>query len=79
MRRNRKVFIIGNSYFSYLASQLKSSLDKEIVYAKYPFNVLATTDEINSFIVKLECEKDDIIVLDGMGNSLLQGMLTPKY
>ena len=77
--RNSKVFIIGNSNFSYLASQLKSSLDEEIVYAKYPFNVIATTDEINSFIVKLECEKDDIIVLDGMGNSLLQGMLTPKY
>ena len=39
----------------------------------------ATDLEIKTFFDKLNLEKSDILVLGGNGNSLIQGMLTPKY
>ena len=77
--RNKRVFIVGNSNFKFLSSQLKSSLNEEIIYVKYTFNILATVDEIESFMDNIECGSNNIIILDGMGNSLVQGMLIPKY
>ena len=76
---NNRVFISGNSNFAMVHAQLSKSLDEEVVYIKYPFNAFAKPIEIQNFMDKLKLRKGDILVLEGQGNSLIQGMLTPKY
>ena len=77
--KNNRVLIAGNSNFAMMHAQLSKSLDEEVVYIKYPFNVFAKPIEIQNFIDKLKLRKGDILALEGQGNSLFHGMLTPKY
>ena len=77
--KNNRVLIAGNSNFAMIHAELSKSLDEEVVYIKYPFNAFAKPIEIQNFIDKLKLRKGDILVLEGQGNSLFQGMLTPKY
>ena len=74
-----RVFIIGNSNLGVMNRALESTLDEETVYVKYTFNIFATDLEIKTFFDNLKLGKSDIVVLGGNGNSLIQGMLTPRY
>ena len=49
------------------------------IYVQYPFDIFADSTEISEFVDSLELTKADVIVLGGQGNSLLQGMSTPKF
>ena len=49
------------------------------IYVQYPFDIFADSTEISEFVDSLELMKVDVIVLGGQGNSLLQGMSTPKF
>ena len=74
-----RVLVIGDSILSTLSTELEKTIEDTVVYEKYPFDVLAKISEIESFIAGLSLGKSDIVVLGGQGNSLLQGMLTPKF
>ena len=74
-----RVLVIGNSNFERISAELKTTIEDTVVFIKYPFNILANDDEISEFVDSLKLTPVDVIVLGGQGNSLFQGMTTPKY
>ena len=76
---NTRVVVVGNSNLKLISEELNKTIKDTVVYVKYPFNIFANSNEISAFIDSLELKKADVLVLGGQGNSLLQGMLTPKF
>jgi len=74
-----RIMVASNSNMLTLQTELKKTIEDTFILNKYPFNILAEQSEIESFVAGLELTKSDIIVLGGQGNSLLQGMATPKF
>ena len=76
---NLRLVVVGNSNLKLISKELKKTIKDTVVYIKYPFNIFAEFNEISTFVDSLELTKADVIVLGGQGNSLLQGMSTPKF
>ena len=71
--------VVGNSNLKMISEELSKTIKDTVVFIKYPFNIFANSSEISKFVDNLKLTKADVLVLGGQGNSLLQGMLTPKF
>ena len=76
---NQRVVVVGNSNFRLISEELSKTIKHTVVFVKYPFNIFAISTYISGFVDSLELLKADVIVLGGQGNSLLQGMSSPKF
>ena len=74
-----RVLVIGNSNMHIIHNELKKTIEDTVDFVKYPFDFLAEHSEIESFVAGLNLTSSHICVLGGQGNSLLQGMSTPKF
>ena len=71
--------VVGNSNLKMISEELSKTIKDTVVFVKYPFNIFANSTEISEFVDNLKLTKADVLVLGGQGNSLLQGMSTPKF
>ena len=74
-----RVLVIGNSNMFTIHNELKKTIEDTVDFVKYQFNFQAEQSEIESFVTGLNLTNSHICVLGGQGNSLLQGMSTPKF
>ena len=77
--KNQRVVVVGNSNLKMISEELGKTIKDTVVFVKYPFNIFANSSEISEFVDNLKLTKADVLVLGGQGNSLLQGMATPKF
>ena len=77
--KNQRVVVVRNSNLKIISKELSKTIKDTVVFIKYPFNIFANSSEISEFGDNLKLTKADVLVLGGQGNSLLQGMLTPKF
>ena len=77
--KNQRVVVVRNSNLKMISEELSKTIKDTVVFVKYPFNIFANSTEISEFVDNLKLTKADVLVLGGQGNSLLQGMSTPKF
>ena len=79
MSKENRVLVIGNSNMHIIHNELKKTIEDTVDFVKYPFNFQAEQSVIESFVAGLNLTSSHICILGGQGNSLLQGMSTPKF